>query len=169
MAKVLVDTGPLVSWLDRGDGDHTRCIAFFAIYEGQLVTTWPVLTEVCHLLPRLVAGCFMRWVAADDIAVLLRKYDDLPMVLACASLVWLAEQVGIGEGITLDDTDFDISRLPTGATFDASSDAVAWPAPPTNLQHPRSAAGSGTSCQGWQAVADHRRSGGLLCGVGIDD
>jgi hypothetical protein len=109
----------------RGDGDHARCVAFFAKYEGQLVTTWPVLTEVCHLLPRHIVGRLMRWVAAggvvlrelsptaaDDIAVLMEKNDDLPMDLADASLVWLAEKVGIVEVITLDKTDFGIYRLP---------------------------------------------------------
>jgi len=69
----------------------------------------------------------MRWVAAggvavrellptaaDDIAALMEKYDDLPMCLADASLVWLAEQSGIIEVITLDETDFGIYRLPGG-------------------------------------------------------
>ena len=127
MAKVLVDTGPLVAWLDKGDGDHARCAVFFAEYRGQLITTWPVLTEVCHLLPRHIVGRFMRWVAAggvvvremlptaaDDIAGLMEKYDDLPMDLADASLVWLARELGISEVITLDETDFGIYRLPGG-------------------------------------------------------
>jgi predicted nucleic acid-binding protein len=52
--------------------------------------------------------------AADDIAALMEKYDDLPMDLADASLVWLAEQAGIVEVITLDETDFGIYRLPGG-------------------------------------------------------
>jgi len=127
VAKALVDTGPLVAWLDKGDGDHARCTAFFAKFQGQLVTTWPVLTEVCHLLPRHIVGRFMRWVAvggvavremaptaADDIATLMEKHDDLPMDLADASLVRLAEQTGIVEVITLDGTDFGIYRLPGG-------------------------------------------------------
>jgi uncharacterized protein len=127
MAKVLVDTGPLVAWLDKSDGDHARVTAFFKDFTGQLLTTWPVLTEVCHLLPRHVVGRFMRWVAAggvtlmdlpplatDDIATLMEKYDDLPMDLADASLVWLAGQMGVGEIITLDSTDFGIYRLPGG-------------------------------------------------------
>jgi len=127
VAKALVDTGPLVAWLDKGDGDHIRCTAFFADYQGQLITTWPVLTEVCHLLPRHVVARFMRWVAAggvvlrelsptaaDDIAGLIEKYDDLPMDLADASLVWLAAQAGIVEVITLDETNFGIYRLPGG-------------------------------------------------------
>lgn len=127
MAKSLVDTGPLVAWLDKGDGDHVRCAAFFADYQGQLITTWPVLTEVCHLLPRHVVARFMRWVAAggvavrellptaaDDIAGHMETYDDLPMDLADASLVWVAGELGISEVITLDETDFGIYRLSGG-------------------------------------------------------
>jgi hypothetical protein len=52
--------------------------------------------------------------AADEIATLMEKYDDLPMDLADASLVWLAEKSGIIEVITLDETDFGIYRLPGG-------------------------------------------------------
>ncbi len=127
MAKVLLDTGPLVAWLDKGDGDHARCAAFFTGFQGQFITTWPVLTEVCHLLPRHVVGRFMRWVAtggvtvcelaptaADDIATLMEKYVDLPMDLADASLVWLAGEMGIVEVATLDVTDLGIYRLPGG-------------------------------------------------------
>jgi len=127
VAKALLDTGPLVAWLDKGDGDHARCTAFFADYQGQFVTSWPVLTEVCHLLPRHVVSRFMRWVAAggaevremsptaaSDIATLMEKYDDLPMDLADASLVWLAGKMGITEVVTLDETDFGIYRLPGG-------------------------------------------------------
>ena len=131
-----MDTGPLVAWLDKGDGDHARCSAFFAEYQGQIATTWPVLTEVCHLLPRHIVGRFMRWVAAggvsvremsptaaDDIAALMVKYDDLPMDLADASLMWLAEQAGIVDVITLDETDFGIYRLPGGKRL---TNLLAW-------------------------------------------
>jgi predicted nucleic acid-binding protein len=127
VAKVLLDTVPQVVWLDKGDGDHARYAAFFSVFQGQLVTTWQVLTEAGHLLPRHIVGRFMRWVAAegvavrelsptaaDDIAVLMEKYDDLPMDLADASLVWLAEQAGLVEISTLDETDFGIYQLPTG-------------------------------------------------------
>lgn len=131
MAKVLIDTGPLVAWLDKGDGDHARVSAFLATFNGQLLSTWPVLTEVCHLLPRHVVGRFMRWVAAGgltllemppvaahDIDALMEKYDDLPMDLADASLVWFAASLGVNAVITLDSTDFGIYRLPGGKGLD---------------------------------------------------
>lgn len=127
MAKTLVDTGPLVAWLDRSDGDHALVTAFLKEFKEPLLTTWPVLTEVCHLLPRHVIGRFMRWaaaggveikelapVAADGIARLMEKYEDLPVDLADASLVWLATQMNIDQIITLDVADFGIYALPDG-------------------------------------------------------
>jgi predicted nucleic acid-binding protein len=127
MAKALIDTGPLVAWLDKGDGDHPRVAGFLGGFDGQLLSTWPVLTEVCHLLPRHVVGRFMRWVSAgglsilempqvavDDIAGLMEKNDDLPMDLADASLLWFAANLGVGEVITLDQRDFGVYRLPGG-------------------------------------------------------
>jgi uncharacterized protein len=47
----LLDTGPLVAWFDRSDRDHGACTEFFQRHQGALVSTWPVLTEVCHLIP----------------------------------------------------------------------------------------------------------------------
>ena len=127
VANVLVDTGPLVAWFDKGDGDHARAAAFFSGFKGKLATTWSVLTEVCHLLPPHVVGRFMRWVAAGgveilempplaahDIAAMMEKYADLPMDLADASLLWSAARMGTTEVITLDAADFGIYRLPGG-------------------------------------------------------
>jgi predicted nucleic acid-binding protein len=47
----LLDTGPLVAWFDRSDQDHDTCVEFFQGHAGAFISTWPVLTEVCHLVP----------------------------------------------------------------------------------------------------------------------
>jgi predicted nucleic acid-binding protein len=49
----LLATGPLVAWFDRSDQDHEACAGFFQRYHGVFVSTWPVLTEVCHLTESL--------------------------------------------------------------------------------------------------------------------
>lgn len=129
MPRLLIDTGPLVAWLDRGDQDHARVSAFLAGFQGSLLTTWPVLTEVCHLLPTYIVPRFLRWaalsvelhdvptVAIADIAVWMEKYHDLPMDLADASLVWLADRVGVVDILTLDKRDFGVYRLSHGRRF----------------------------------------------------
>ena len=72
------------------------------------MSTWPVLTEVCHLIPADVAPRFLSWVslgglslaelggsALELMATWMRQYGDLPMDLADASLLWVAQQHGI--------------------------------------------------------------------------
>ena len=124
---VLVDTGPLVAWFDRRDPDHGLCSRFFAAASGPLISTWPVLTEVCHLVPAEVAPRVLEWVqlgglqlselptaALLQLAPWMRQYADLPMDLADASLLWLAYQSGVQAIATLDRRDFGVYRLPGG-------------------------------------------------------
>ncbi len=127
--QLLIDTGPLVAWLDRGDQDHGRIKTFLAGFRGQLLTTWPVLTEVCHLIPGHLVSRFLQWaargvklhdlpiVALLEMAERIEKYHDLPMDLADASLVWLAERTGVSAILTLDERDFGVYRLPGGRRF----------------------------------------------------
>ena len=123
----LVDTGPLVAWFDRSDQDHGRCRRFFSDVQGVLVSTWPVLTEVCHLVPPPVAPRVLEWTrlgglqlqdlpatALETIGGWMHQYADLPMDLADATLLWVASQSGIRRIATLDRRDVGIYRLPGG-------------------------------------------------------
>ena len=96
----LLDTGPLVAWFDRSDQDHEACAAFFLEHSGAFVSTWPVLTEVCHLIPADVAPRFLGLVSLGGLSVAelsgsalelmaswMRQYGDLPMDLADAPTV----------------------------------------------------------------------------------
>ena len=126
--RLLVDTGPLVAWLDAADRRHAEVSAYLAEFDGELLTTWPVLTEVCHLLPEHLVPRFLRWVGSGGLSVAelpaavalgladrMDKYADLPMDLADATLVWLAEHTGILEVLTLDRRDFGIYRTERGS------------------------------------------------------
>ena len=130
MNAALVDTGPLVALFVRNDPDHARVAAWLRGFRGKLLTTWPVLTEVCHFLRPEVAIGFLRWVEAggaaviemapEDLATVIRmmeKYADRPMDLADASLVWLAGRSGVREILTVDTGDFGAFRTPQGRAF----------------------------------------------------
>ena len=93
MPKLLaVDSGPFVAWLNARDKQHARAVAFFKSRRERLVTTWPVITEVCHLAPQPARAVFLRWIAAGGASVfhlpdeqsavladLIDQYDDLPI------------------------------------------------------------------------------------------
>lgn len=130
MQSIVVDAGPLVALFKRRDRDHARVSRFLRTNQCALLTTWPVVTEAWHLIGEPARLTFMRWVVDGGIAVLelepddgsamlvlLEKYRDRPMDLADASLVLLAERLGIAEILTVDRADFDVYRLSGNRRF----------------------------------------------------
>lgn len=126
---ILTDTGPLVALFDPADGSHARCKEMLARVTEPLCTTVPVLTEAFHLLSPESIGArrLMDFVAArgldlwylDDRTLtrafaLMVRYADHPMDLADASLVVLAETLGLRKVFTIDRGDFAIYRIQQG-------------------------------------------------------
>lgn len=126
---ILVDTGPLVALFDPADSDHEKCVDILARLEEPLCTTIPVLTEAFHLLSPASIGSqrLMDFVLAhglnvgslDDAALtrafeLMLRYADLPMDLADASLVVLAETLKLRKIFTIDRRDFVTYRIKHG-------------------------------------------------------
>ena len=130
MRNIIVDTGPLVALFRRRDRDHARVVRFLREQPCMLLTTCHVVTEAWHLLSDAARLDMMRWIDAGGAAMieidaggakrmlmLLQKYRDRPMDIADASLVVLAERLGINEILTIDRADFDVYRLPGGRGF----------------------------------------------------
>jgi len=128
--RVLVDTGPLIAWIDAADAHHAAVRELLDGFRGELVSTWPVLTETCHLLPEHLVSPFLRWVGSGGLTVAeispsallaladrMDKYSDLPMDLADASLIWLADTLGVLDVITLDRRDFGVYRTDRGGSL----------------------------------------------------
>lgn len=124
---ILVDTGFWLALANRRDRFHRTAKAVLAKASDPLVTTWPVLTETCHLLvSRLGPEAEIRFIrtaragAFETFALqtrhfprieeLMTKYRDLPMDLADASLVLLAEELGSGRILSTDQRDFRTYR-----------------------------------------------------------
>lgn len=141
--RLLVDTGPLVAWLDAADAHHERVREFFEGFTGELLCTWPVFTEVCHLVPERMVANFLRWAGSGGLTVVevpaavliglsdrMDKYADLPMDLADATLVWLAESQGVLDIATLDRRDFGVYRTERGKALRNVLDAGPRKAPP---------------------------------------
>ncbi|MCL2266351.1 MAG: PIN domain-containing protein [Treponema sp.] len=124
--RILIDAGPLIALFDTDDNRHKRTHDFLYKYQYSFISTLAVFTEVSHMLDFSVkAQCdFYEWVMYKGIIIsdinqhdmprileLTKKYADLPMDFADATLVVSAEKTGIREIISLD-KDFDIYRLP---------------------------------------------------------
>ena len=96
----------------------------------KLLTTWPVLTEVCALLARRIGNAaaldFLRWghrggfaldapasdalpEALAQVLLISERFHDLPFDLADASVAEAATRLGLLHVLTID-SDFDVYR-----------------------------------------------------------
>jgi predicted nucleic acid-binding protein len=122
---LLTDAGPLVALLDRGDPAHEACVAALKTVRDPLITVWPAFTEAMYLLAGVWAAQNALWSRLETEALtlapldetdaprmreLMEKYTDLPMDLADAALVHVAERDAITEIFTLDHKHFSIYR-----------------------------------------------------------
>jgi predicted nucleic acid-binding protein len=124
---VLVDTGPLVSLFDPSDRDREACKHTLAqLRRSRRVTSLAVVTEASYLLDFSAEArqALLAFVAAGAVeiaeftaadisraAALMAKYSSLPMDLADATLVVLAERLATRTIFTLDRRDFGVYRV----------------------------------------------------------
>lgn len=132
---ILADSGFWIALGNRRDRHHGAAVDALARWSREgFVSTWPVLTEVTHLLAARVgtqqAIAFIDAIARgaceippppDDALArsrdLMGKYRDLPMDLADASLVILAEETGEGRILSTDLRDFEGYRWKNAQPF----------------------------------------------------
>lgn len=128
---VLCDTGPLVSLYDRDDTSHAPCLSALSGRARLLRTTWPVLAEAMYLLGKarrqellweliLRGGLVLEDIQGDEVPrvhQLMRQYENLPLDLADASLIVVAERLNLRQIFTLD-RHFRIVRPRHARSFD---------------------------------------------------
>ncbi len=125
---ILADAGPLVALIDRGEPDHSACVACLNKLTSPMLTTWPAFTEAMYLLGEAggwrAQGALWSLLEQGDLEIaaqgseqyqrmqaLMQKYQDRPMDLADASLVCLAEERSVRDIFTLDLQDFRTYRI----------------------------------------------------------
>jgi uncharacterized protein len=131
LRQVVADSGPLLALFNRADRWHAPVVKWLeANPQVRLLTTWPVLTEVCALLARRLGNeaalDFLRWCqrggvtldvpAADtlpetlaQVLLISERFRDLPFDLADASVAEAAARGGVRHVLTID-SDFDVYR-----------------------------------------------------------
>jgi uncharacterized protein len=122
---VLVDAGPLVALIDRADPDHDACVAALKTLRAPLVTVWPAVTEAMSLLGKSWLGQKALWSRVETEALalapldeadaprmreLMEKYRALPMDMADAALVRVAERDSLTQVFTLNRKHFSLYR-----------------------------------------------------------
>lgn len=138
---IIADTGYFLALANERDADHEVAVAATERLAEGLITTWPVLTETTHLLAaRLGTQALLTFVAsAQDGAfqvldlkpvhwprlhALMQQYAQLPMDLADASLVLVAEERNDGKILSTDRRDFRTYRWKNRRPFKNLLDAA---------------------------------------------
>jgi predicted nucleic acid-binding protein len=124
----IIDTGFFLALANTKDESHRAATKLFQSLQGQkFITTWSVITETCYLLQKRVSKnapqTLIRKITTGAITIfdlnlshcprieeLMQKYQELPMDLADASLVILAEELGHGQILSVDYRDFNTYR-----------------------------------------------------------
>jgi len=120
---ILLDTGPIVAYLYTRDAYHAWAVEAFSGLDLPAITCEPVLTEACFLAERngQPVTRVLDYAMASEIRIglqlaremetiraLMQRYENVPMSLADACLVRLAEITGLP--ICTLDQDFAIYR-----------------------------------------------------------
>lgn len=105
-SNVLVDTGPLVALLNAGDRRHASVARQLALLQPPFITCEAVLAEATHLVRHLPGGRAALLEMVDEgflsvglqisaqsaeLLTLVKRYASVPMSLADACMVRLAE------------------------------------------------------------------------------
>lgn len=121
---VLVDTGPLVAFLNRRDRFHDWTAAQWNQIAAPMLTCEAVVSEACFLLSGIKSGSdrvmqliqreilmlsFQLDKHIEPVKRLLLKYQSVPMSLADACLVRMSELHSNSHVFTLD-ADFNLYR-----------------------------------------------------------
>lgn len=123
---ILVDAGPMVALVDRGDQHHEACRAAMQEIEEPLATVLPALTEAMYLLSDVPNGQVALWALIDAAPIrlldlgeddlprireLMTAYADREMDLADAAFVRVAERERLERIFTVDRKDFTVYRI----------------------------------------------------------
>ena len=135
---ILVDSGPLLALFNAADHWHLPVRHWLETHPAvRLITTWPVLTEVCALLARRIhnqaALDFLLWIERGAVQVdiptdtslpavhrIAQRFASLPLDLADASITEAAARLGIHRIISID-ADFDVYRDARGKALSQSA------------------------------------------------
>ncbi len=132
---IVVDTGVIYASIDRKDPDHRDAARVLDEHAGELASPTPIIVESSWLIedrlgPAAEAG-FLRGVTSGEVTridlddtdwarciELIEGYSDLGLGLADASVIAIAERLGVTTIATLNHPDFRVVRPKHCDAFD---------------------------------------------------
>ena len=125
---IVVDTGVLYALADKRDAHHASCVQWLSEASEPLIVPPLVVAEACYLIGRYcgpqVEAAFLETLGPDRafavvnlidadfarMAVLVRRYANLPLGGTDAAVVAVAERLGTADVATIDHRHFSVVR-----------------------------------------------------------
>ncbi|GIH67591.1 type II toxin-antitoxin system VapC family toxin [Microbispora siamensis] len=123
---IVIDSGPLVAAVNVRDRHHQACARLLRTHPGPLLVPTTVVTEVCQLVEKrqgskaeaaflcsFGAGLTLVDLTERDLqrmSDLVETYASLPLGAVDASVIAIAERLGVTEVATLDRRHFTVVR-----------------------------------------------------------
>lgn len=129
--QILIDTGIIIALADKGDSWHQRSLRFIKTFPGRLIAPSTIIPEVCYMLNTylgpsaeiaFIQSLVQRQLAIETVTLedlgrsleVLQAYADLNIGLVDATVVALAERLGISRLLTTDRRHFSAVKLKQG-------------------------------------------------------
>ena len=135
--RIIIDTGIIIALADKSDSWHQRSLDFISAYNGKVIAPSTIIPEACYMLNTYLGQsaemAFMESVVRRELFIetatledlsrsleILNAYSNLNIGLVDASIVALAERLGISQILTTDRRHFSVIRTKRGAPFELS-------------------------------------------------
>lgn len=135
--RIIIDTGIIIALADKSDSWHQRSLGFICDYNGKVIAPSTIIPEACYMLNTYLGQSaemaflesvvrrelFIETVTVEDLGrslEILKAYSDLNIGLVDASIVALAERLGISKILTTDRRHFSVIKTKRGTPFELS-------------------------------------------------
>jgi predicted nucleic acid-binding protein len=135
--RIIIDTGIVIALADQSDAWHQRSLGFISAYNGKVIVPSTIIPEACYMLNTYLGApaeiafiqslvgreLFIETVTVDDLGrslEIMKTYAGLNIGLVDASIVALAERLGVSEILTTDRRHFSVMKPKHSPHFDLS-------------------------------------------------
>jgi uncharacterized protein len=133
--RILIDTGIVIALADKSDFWHQRSLDFINAYNGKIIAPSTIIPEACYMLnaylgpsaeTAFIESVVQRELLVENVTIedfsrsleIMKLYSSLNIGLVDASIIALAERLGLSKILTTDRRHFSVIKGKHGPHFE---------------------------------------------------
>ena len=133
--RILIDTGIVIALADKSDAWHQRSLGFINAYNGKVIAPSTIIPEACYMLNTYLGlsaeMAFIESVVRRELLIeivtvedlgrsleIMRLYSTVNIGLVDASIIAIAERLGVSKILTTDRRHFSVIKGKHGPHFE---------------------------------------------------